>query len=187
MPDARAEFAVTSLPDKRVFVCGGQWGSSNTAVAWVFNPASNTWQVLNPMQIGRIGHTATALPNNQVLIAGGSRAAVGPQPFEVYNPAGSGQSTVLSEVANIGAHNSTATPLVNGDVILTGGYTDCKIHRNIQIYRFATSSIVDAGLMTIPRTDHTATRLFNEQVLLTGGAKSGCPTISAGEAELVIP
>lgn len=186
MPSPRSEFAATRLSDGRVFVCGGQ-GDGNTAAAWLFNPSSNSWQVLTNVQRGRFGHTATGLPDGRVLIAGGDGGLVS-QPFEIYNPnIGIGQSTVLSAPVTIGAANNTATTLPNGDVVMTGGYTNCTIDRNIQVYRFSSSSIVDGGLMTIPRSDHAAALLLTGQVLLTGGVKSGCPTIVNTEAEIWTP
>jgi hypothetical protein len=120
-------------------------------------------------------------------VAGGSLGAEGPKPFEIYDPVGNGQSTILSFPATIGANNSTATALPNGDVLLTGGYLNCTINQRVQMYRFGIDSIVDIGLMSIPRSDHTATLLMNGQVLLTGGVKAGCPTISNTEAELLTP
>jgi hypothetical protein len=67
------------LPDGRVLVTGGArlWGTSwddpgaILSSVELYDPASDTWSALPPLQQARAEHTATLLPDGRVFVAGG--------------------------------------------------------------------------------------------------------------------
>jgi N-acetylneuraminic acid mutarotase len=65
----------TRLADGRVLVTGGTSGllSASVAVDAVerFDPATNAWTSLAPLQQARAGHTAVQLPDGLLVLLGG--------------------------------------------------------------------------------------------------------------------
>ena len=85
------------------------------------------WEFTGSLNIARYYHTATLLSDGRVLVAGG--AATGPQTFpypalasaELYNPA-TGNWTFTGNL-NAGRLLHTATLLLNGKVLVAGGWS----------------------------------------------------------------
>ena len=149
MHQPRMYQAATLLPDGSVFVAGGE-GSVEPGVstfapkdvltsAEAYNPATNAWQEIGPMNMGRTLQTATALPDGDVLMVGGqecnpeiSEACLGygdpehpasgnccaASSAEVYE-ASSGRWTFTEPITSGMLH--TETLLQNGEVLVTGG------------------------------------------------------------------
>ena len=66
MATARAGHTATLLPSGQVLVVGGYDGSTSTASAELYDPATGVWSfTTEPMSIPRYDHTATLLPNGQ--------------------------------------------------------------------------------------------------------------------------
>ncbi|WNG47399.1 kelch-like protein [Archangium minus] len=65
-----------------------------------------------------------------------------------------------------------ATLLLNGKVLVTGGYTNNGAVATAEVYDPATGSWSPTGSMSQVRGKHTATRLLNGKVLVTGGGLS---------------
>jgi hypothetical protein len=128
----------------------------------------------------RGGHTATLLTNGKVLIAGGDNAEGDVPPFffvdgsvtaEVYDPV-TGLFTSTRGNMVTPRVGQTATLLVNGDVLIAGGWTASQ-NASIaaaELYHPATGAFTPTGSMTSPRTGHTATLLPDGKVLIAGGA-----------------
>jgi hypothetical protein len=136
----------------------------------------------------RAGHAAALLPNGKVLIAGGDPANpifVTPGTAELFDPA-TGTFTATGNTNNFRAAPS-ATPLLNGTVLLAGGTEN---DGGIGLIDLNTSELYDpnaatfslVGKMTIGRAAHTATRLNDGTVLITGGADTaGAEVFSSAE------
>jgi WD40 repeat protein len=78
LAQARFEHTGTLLPDGRVLVTGGTrlwdaWDDPGAFLSSVemYDPASDTWSALPPLQQARVEHTATLLPDGRVLVTGG--------------------------------------------------------------------------------------------------------------------
>src|SRR5262249_40237334 len=87
----------TLLPDGRVLVVGGfvclnqQGCTTNTAE--VYDPASNSWSFVTPMNTDRAWHDAALLDDGRVLFAGGRNdAGDAGASAEIYDPATDGWS-----------------------------------------------------------------------------------------------
>ena len=80
-------------------------------------------------------------------------------------------------------HYHTATLLLNGQVLVTGGVSGSAILNSAELYDPATGNFSATGRMATVRATHTATLLPNGKVLVTGG-NSGSSLTSLNSAEL---
>ncbi|MEA2606527.1 MAG: hypothetical protein QOI00_1284, partial [Chloroflexota bacterium] len=126
---------------------------------------------------GPLGQTATLLGDGRVLLAGGCGTAA-----EVYDATtGTFTSTGSMTVARAG---SSATLLLDGRVLFAGG-SNCGgasgdgsndgIWASAELYDPATGTFTPTGSMGVPRESHTATRLADGRVLITGGITGTSP------------
>ncbi|MGH7993466.1 MAG: Kelch repeat-containing protein, partial [Limisphaerales bacterium] len=117
----------TLLPNGQVLVAGG-FGPDGPAIssAELFDPATQTWTATaTPLHTARAEHTATLLPDGMVLVAGGysNFEYVGAvSSAETYNPAA--DIWTLTNQMSSPRGDFTATTLINGDVLVAGGYAD---------------------------------------------------------------
>jgi hypothetical protein len=169
--------------------------SPAVASAEIYDPSHGSFAPTGTMAEVRGGHTATLLTNGKVLIAGGDNMSGGGPPFfgvdgsvtaEVYDPAtGLFTSTGNMVTPRVG---QTATLLVNGDVLIAGGWSASQ-NASIaaaELYHPATGAFTPTGNMTSPRAGHTTTVLPDGKVLIAGGAQD--PTlVSSDTAEIYDP
>ena len=83
----------------------------------------------------------------------------------------------------------TATLLLNGTVLIVGGWGTGSIVDGAELFNPLTETWSAAGHPTIPRADHTATLLMDGRVLVAGGDTGGAPPTfgRSGTAELYDP
>lgn len=162
--------------------CGAEPGSTDEDIAPPADHPLDTggaiepaWRLAASMNEARAAHTATLLTDGRVLVTGGygngsyfSRASA-----ELFDPI-TGAWTVLPPMATPRGHH-TATLLADGRVLVAGGYKGSSIGAEavpagaVEIYDPAGGGFVAADPMTISRGFHTATRLQDGRVLVTGG------------------
>ncbi len=168
------DYSVTVLTNGQVLVAGGLGtGGLATKAAEVFDPASGTWTATSPLNLGRIVHTATLLANGSVLVAGGwnpGTADASLAEAELYNPATRlwSPAGVMSAVRG----GATATLLADGNVLVAGGGADVSssvLYSSAELYVAGNNYWTLVGSMTVNRFEHSAARLTNGQVLVTGG------------------
>ena len=140
--------------------------------------APSQWEFTGSLHTARYYHTATLLPDGRALVAGGTGAR--PQEFpypgiastELYDPA-TGNWTVTGNL-NAGRLLHTATLLLNGKVLVAGGWPD-HTHNGImassELYDPATGIWTRTGSMNVGRAAHTATLLSNGKVLVVGASR----------------
>ena len=131
---ARSYHTATLLLDGRVLVAGGYDGSSINS-AEVYDPDGDTWTSVTSMNTPRQFHTATLLPDGKVMVAGGSTAPVSgaeTSSVEVYDPAFNTWTTIAPMTSVHFIH--TATLLLNGKVLVTGGWNGYNTLANVDIY-----------------------------------------------------
>ncbi len=129
------------LLDGRVMVAGGQsietltdGGGSFTTLSYdgvasaeVYNPAHKAWSAVEPMSVGRLGHTLTVLKDGRVLAVGGRSATDDALDYkifdsaELFDPATDKWMMTKSMTTRRICH--TATLLPNGKVLIAGGRT----------------------------------------------------------------
>jgi hypothetical protein len=153
-------------------------GCPKPVVRW--SPAAN-------LNEARMWHTATKLQGGRVLVTGGVGASQYLSSVEIYDPA-TNAWTAAPPMSKPRAHH-TATLLLTGKVLVAGGlnlpglpgsaYLD-----SAELFDPATNIWAAAPSMTNGRAFHTASRLGNGSVVVTGGLRG---TVILGETEIFVP
>ncbi len=175
MSSPRHSHAVSLLPTEGVLVIGGFNGLAGSTLSSceIFNVQSGTWTATASLATPRRDHTTAFLDTGLVLVAGGmegsSVAGVQKLTCELYDPI-AGTWSPTGSIAT-GRFYATATTLLNGKILLAGGYDYVAHHiAACEIYDPATGTWSAAAPMAMGRYAHTATRLPDGRVLVTGGA-----------------
>jgi hypothetical protein len=178
MQAARTEHTATLLADGRVLIAGGSTSVDPLASTEIYNPSLGTFVAAASMASPRSNHTATMLSSGKVLIVGGENGEGALASAELYDPAINAFTSTGSMTTARSGH--TATLLVNGKVLIAGGVSSQLFAygalmpstdplATAELYDPASGSFSPAGTMTKSRVGHTATRLLNGTVLITGG------------------
>jgi len=176
----------TRLQNGKVLVTGGQTNicgtiTGPTASAEIFNPLTSQWSSSEVMTTPRSSHTATLLPDGNVLVAGGT-GNVAPtllSSAEVYSPEAQIQGRFWRAIApmNFGRQLHTATLLMNGKVLVAGGYGVAGSYydslASAELYDPMSHTWTNTGSMNSVRRHHAAVLLPNGKVLVAGGYASG--------------
>jgi hypothetical protein len=128
----------------------------------------------------RYEHQATLLSDGSVLLTGGLTNSTGLNTAEVYEPG----SQAFRPTGNMtfGRVGHTATLLHDGRVLVVGARCvghdvdgcDGPDNNAADLYDPATGVFTPTGSTSDPRRNHTATRLPDGRVLVTGGACPRC-------------
>lgn len=130
------------------------------------------WEVTGPLNVARHLHTATRLPDGRVLVTGG-RSGDGLSgaldSVELYDPATGTWS--LGPPMSVPRVLHTATPLLDGRVLVTGGTSDQQggALASAELFDPAAQAWSHAGVMARARFSHAAVRLADGRVLVSGG------------------
>ncbi|WP_437620479.1 kelch repeat-containing protein [Sorangium sp. So ce1151] len=178
MSTARRAHTATLLGNGKVLVVGGSDGSASLSTAELYDPASG-WSPAGRMNTAREGHAAVRLGNGKVLVTGGydntaAAANTYPASAALYDPSTHTWSTV-GDAMSTPRRNHTATLLVDGTVLVAGGYfvrSGARTHvSSAESYTAAARSSpwTPLGSMSTSRAQHTATLLGDGRVLMAGG------------------
>lgn len=210
--------SVTLLPDGKVIVMGGWHGeqaptlpveTKYTVFASVeeYDPATDAWSELAPMNHARADHAATLMPDGEVLVTGGIFEVEwgGPNDYlnsltstEIYDQRTNSWSTRASML--IPRAQDTATLMKDGMVLVVGGY-DCGFARGCLGYGgsgdccgASSAEVYDPTSNTWEYTgpvltgdEHTATLLPEGGVLVTGGNVGPISMYELSSAEIYGP
>jgi len=165
----RAAHAATLLDNGQVLITGGfgHGDDTYTAVAELYDSASNEFSFTGQLAPGRCCHTATRLSDGRILIAGGFNGEALAD-AELYDP----------QTGNFTPTGSLTTPrmdhvavlLDTGQVLLVGGVgPGWTFLASAELYDPATGTFTPTQAMTVAREAHTLTKLQDGRVLITGG------------------
>jgi len=163
-------------------------GSPTPAASAGARPGAGSWTATGAMINGREGYLATRLLDGRVLVAGGTATGCCSAlnaAAELYDPVSSTWTATGSLITARGSHSGyTATLLLDGRVLVTGGGPYGRGDTAAEVYDPATGSWTAVGHMIQARDGHTATRLPDGRVLVVGGSDSG---VTLASAELFDP
>jgi hypothetical protein len=177
MSASRIGHTCTLLPNGKVLVTGG---SNSTAMADEFDPTAfagtGGFAVSgNGMASVRDYPSAVLLPSGKVLVLGGYNPAL-PLPrqldsADLYDPA---SRLFTPSASHMGTKRQqfTATLLLNGKVLITGGFNDTGFTTlgSAELYDPVTDTFQpSAGTLGYPRWGHLAVLLPSGKVFITGG------------------
>lgn len=134
---------------------------------------NNPLTEVRQMHETRASHTATVLRDGRVLVTGGLRK--GPDGYsrvyshtaELFDPRT--QAFMFTGDMHTERCGHTATLLLNGKVLIAGGFTGAGLTASMELYDPLTASFSQTGPMITPRGDFTATLLPDGDVLIVGG------------------
>ena len=181
MSFARRAPVARALPDGRVLVIGGD---ATVLVCEIFDPATGTFSTTGALNTGRTQFAASVLQDGRVLVAGGAAQAAGVTlaSAEVWDPATGAWSAVGSMAQTRVA--PAATTLQDGTVLVSGGQTGVSDNIFVaaaELFDPASGTFNVTGSLNQARSEHTATRLADGSVVVTGGRASNLNAIESVE------
>ena len=160
---------LVSLPNGKALIAGSgdyEFDLDYTANAEVYNPTTNSWQIINSLNIPRGVHKAVTLTDGRVMVMGGfNNNNTSQNTAESYNPV-VGNWTLTGSMS-LGSIEFSATTLANGMVLVTGGASANGI--KAEVYHPESNTWELSGDMPIARRRHSGTLLDNGKVLIAGG------------------
>ena len=177
MLDAQRSYTATPLDNGKVLFVQASSIVGPTR-AQLYDPATGQFKATGSMlKRDSASSNAVLLKNGKVLVFNGGDSA------ELYDPATGKWSATGSLLAE--RISPAVTLLDSGLVLVTGGrkplYKSSEAVSSAELYDPATGKFTATGSMTMARSSHTATRLANGQVLLTGGAGLYEPASTSAE------
>ncbi len=168
----------------------GQNGYALRASVSGLSAVSNPFNVTGFCETGnmitaRRNHMVIALPNGKILLTGGASNANGTGSLasaEVYDPVAHTFSSTVNAMSTSRVDH-TVTLLLNGEVLVTGGYSDTTNAQPSADLYFSANNVFNpvTAQMTTPRAEHAATLLANGKVLITGGNDNSGNTLASAE------
>ncbi len=163
----RLNAASVELANGNILVSGGEdsIGIRNTEI---YNYQTEKWINAQPMHVGRSYHLLVRLNSGNIIAIGG----FGTRSCEIYDTTSKmwGMADSLNYERSFG---ETATLLNNGNVLVAGGYYlalgDIQNLNSCEIFNVNTGKWQVTDSLKLARDFHTATKLLDGRVLITGG------------------
>ena len=171
--------------------CFDGQGPTDGAIDAADGPTADTtvqparWELIGDAAVARYRHSATLLADGRVLIAGGETGTEHLATTRVYDPAANSFQDAGSLSVPRSLHS--ATLLADGRVLLVGGENDSGTLASAELFdpsQPSDQAWTPAAAMLTARYYHTATRLNDGRVLVTGGS-NGESTSAAYDNALI--
>ena len=172
MANIRALHTAAVLSNGKVLIVGGYGGMSESlASTELYDPSTQVWSPTGSIHYGRRLYAMSELLDGKVLVTGGDGETNGStfdNSAELYDPMSGNWTLIQSMHENRICH--TASTLLNGKVLVVGGFNDNgKVSNTAELYDPSTGLWTMTGNMTQKRAFHTASVLFDGRVLVVGG------------------
>lgn len=170
----------------KVLVIGGdcQFGGGVTCTSGSveeYDVTADTWTQKSPMPIPLHSSSTTQLADGRILVAGGSNNFGSVNTAQIYDPTTNIWSIGTSSM-NESRYYHTATLLLNGKVLVTGGNQVLNgvatASKTAEIYDPSTNAWSMVASMSTNRILPTATLLSGGRVLVAGGADAGAVNVT---------
>lgn len=189
LSDAPYRHTASLLANGQVLVAGGYGAGKVLATTEIYDPGLGTWSSAGDMEAPRYLHTATLLNDGTVMVVGGRGGEFGAMlcTTEVFDPS-TLQWTYRRTIGKM-VQEQTASLLSNGMVLVAAGTGVANIDNHLilgskiraQLYSPRTGSWLNADRLNHARTEHTAVRLNNGDVLVAGGINSNGTDLATAE------
>lgn len=161
----RSGAAATLMPDGQVLVAGGNATTSATGHSSELY-SGGQWRLTGSMSAERAGNTSTLMTNGEALVFGGGPLAAGAS----YDPSAGTWVNTNGFGSSPPELGQTETVLPTGEVMVVGGVDRYKGTGAVaHLYDPSTNRWQSSGSLNHARSQHTATRLYDGQILVTGG------------------
>jgi hypothetical protein len=189
---ARQSHSAWVLPNGLVLISGGNnhpsgdWDiqTSFLSSAELYDPAADTFTTTGSKYNATSGGNSYLLWTGKLLVAGG-----GTNKAELYTPEmpGTVETWVAANNMHTARANTNYSYLDDGRVIMIGGLDSSgNPLASAELYDYLDGNFYSTGSMSTPRQHHTATRLYTEKILVTGGRPSATANV-LNSAELYDP
>lgn len=163
------------LADNTVLVAGGMRANGAIeASAELYDPATQRFSPLSPMQTPRVGAVSAPLPGGNVFIAGGWGGGSGClATSEIYDSARHAfRPAAAMSTPRCGA---LAFALKDGKVLVVGGSVtpDDRQQASAELYDPRTGTFTSTGAMHVPRSSFAGAMLRDGRILVMGGWSAG--------------
>ncbi len=165
----RIHHTATLLPDGRVL-------AASDCTAEIFDPITTTWSEPEngPPCLLQERHTAALLPDSGVMFGGGFQGSALGDVY-IYYPV-TGEYGLVPETLHDPRSDHTMTVLLDGRVLFVGGAGNSGCLTSAETYTLSGGAWVHGTAASLPvdqdRSHHTANRLADGRVLVTGGTGS---------------
>lgn len=172
--EARFNHASVVLNNGKIFVTGGN-GFEKVKSSEIYNPINNSWQLLSGHLINRSSHNLVLLSDNKILAIGGYET----KSCEIYDPFSDTWSLTDSIKTRriFGAHRVTRLDekkiLIIGGRTIDNDLTNLRTIEHCEVFEEVSQKWNPISSLNIPRAYHTATRLIDGKILVTGGGSLG--------------
>ncbi len=182
---------LTTLPNQTaIYVGGADPSGSPLTTCELYNPATGSWSLAASMAIPRERHTCTLLPDGRLVVIAGNTSPI----YDVSSPTASIEiydyvtnTWSSGEALSVARQNHTATLLLDGTILVVGGYTGSGTTASAEIYDPSTGTCKTVAPMILSRHDHSATLLNDGRVLVIGGRSGGSGSDYFTESEIYDP
>lgn len=171
LPEARQGHTATLMKGNKVLFIGNSGDNSAAGKILTYNsaePATSTWSSTTPAANVRYGHTATVLDStsSKVMIIGGG---VAPTTAEIYDLDADSWVGTLPPAMSTARSLHTSTMLIDGRILVVGGYDGKQSLTSMEIYSPSTNTWATYGkVLNSARAMHTSTLMSNGDVLVVG-------------------
>lgn len=183
----RAAHQTTAISPTLVLVTGGCSGTGCTPVersAELLHTETGRSEITRPMNEARVAHAAVLLKDGRVLVAGGWTGDKATASAEVFDQQHRSFSSVQAMAT--ARMDATATPLLNGFVLVTGGANATNLPiSHAEVFDQTQSRFVAVGAMHEVRAHHAAVRMQDGRVLVVGGQRGR--NLATNSAEIYDP
>jgi N-acetylneuraminic acid mutarotase len=179
MQTARTAFAVVTGVDGRIYAIGGcleSHGYGGTTSVEVYDPVTDAWTEVAPLQTGRTGHKAITTPDGRIYVMGGHNLPLGHlNSMEIYDPATN--TWVSGPPMTVARQQFGATLGTDGKIYIIGGSDQWRsgIMDTVEIFDPATGTWTFGAPMPTPRDGVAATVGSGGLIYAMGGWTGNFP------------
>ena len=183
---------MTALNDGRVLVAGGLDANSTArGECEIFNPATATWTLTDPLKVPRTLHSMVKLNDGRVAVFGGQIghimdvSPVQTTKVEIFDPTTNTWSD--GGELQMTRQHQTASLLPDGRVLIAAGLSGSSPTEQCEIYDPASATSALIAPLHLARYEHQAVALSDGRVMVSGGRNGGWNGSYFNETEIYDP